>query len=98
MIIELITLMVLDLTLGDENGFNWWPEGNYHNKGDLWERDIHITYFENTAEIVFETDAGMRMRGNSSAANPQKSFNVYFRKEYGMSNIEYPIFNILCST
>lgn len=77
----------------DENGFNWWPEGNYHNKGDLWERDIHITYFENTGEIVFETDAGMRMRGNSSAANPQKSFNVYFRKEYGMGNIEYPIFN-----
>lgn len=77
----------------DENGFNWWPEGNYHNRGDMWERDVHITYFKDSGEIAFETKAGMRMRGYGSAANPKKTFGLYFRSEYGMSNIEYPVFN-----
>ncbi len=35
----------------------------------------------------------MRMRGYGSASYPQKSFIIYFRKEYGKSKIEYPIFN-----
>lgn len=76
----------------DENGFNYWPEGNYLNKGEEWERKIHISYFENKGLLAFETDAGMRMRGFSSTSNPQKSFTTYFRKEYGMKNIEYNIF------
>ena len=76
----------------DEAGFNWWPEGNYHNRGDLWERNIHISYFESNGTIAFETNAGMRMRGYGSASLPQKSFQIYFRDEYGRSNIQYPIF------
>lgn len=77
----------------DEEGFSWWPAGNYHNRGELWERDIHITLFNSFGEIGFETNAGIRMRGNASAPNPQKSFNVYFRNEYGMNKTSYPVFN-----
>lgn len=77
----------------DEDGFNWWPVGNYHNRGLLWERDIHITLLDHSGGIGFETNAGMRMKGYGSASNPQKSFNVYFREEYGINNISYPIFN-----
>lgn len=76
----------------DENGFNWWPEGNYLNRGIEWERAIHISYFENDGLLAFETDAGMRMRGFGSTSNPQKSFITYFRKEYGRSEIEHQIF------
>jgi len=76
----------------DEKGFNWWPEGNYLNRGKAWERKMHLTYFENNGLLAFETDAGMRMRGFSSVSYPQKSFTTYFRNEYGRSNIEYPIF------
>lgn len=76
----------------DERGFNWWVEGNYLNRGAEWERKIHLSYFENNGQLAFETDAGMRMRGFSSLSYPQKSFTTYFRKEYGRSNIEYPIF------
>lgn len=76
----------------DEEGFNWWPAGNYHNTGQLWERDVHISYFSNTGELGFETDAGMRIRGFGSASNPQKSLNLYFRSDYGLSKIDYPIF------
>lgn len=76
----------------DEKGFNWWPEGNYHNRGDQWERHMHISFFENNGLLVFETDAGIRMRGYGSASNPQKSFTTYFRKEYGKSKIEHNVF------
>ncbi len=76
----------------DENGFNWWPSGNYHNRGPEWEREIHLTYFENNGTIGFETDAGMRMRGYGSTVNPQKSFGVYFRNDYGLNKINYPVF------
>lgn len=77
----------------DELGFDYFPSGNYHNGGELWERDIHLTYLTNTGLLIFETDAGMRMRGMSSAINPQKAFNAYFKSEYGMSKIEYPLFD-----
>jgi hypothetical protein len=77
----------------DENGFNYWPDGNYHNNGDAWERIAHLAYFESNGQLAFESSVGIRMRGYGSASYPQKSFNVYFRSEYGQSNIEYPIFN-----
>jgi len=76
----------------DEYGWTWLPRGNYHERGREWERNIHISYFENNGDLGFETDAGMRMRGYGSTAFNQKSFGVYFRKEYGLKNIEYPIF------
>lgn len=76
----------------DIRGFDYWPIGNHHNRGRGWERPMHLTYFDKNGSVVFETNAGMRIRGYSSASYPQKSFNVYFRKEYGLKKIEYPVF------
>ena len=77
----------------DENGFNWgWATGNYHNRGSEWERNVHVSYFENSGTLGFETGAGMRMRGYGSAASPQKSFTAYFRNEYGLNEINYNVF------
>lgn len=78
----------------DELGFNWFPTGNYHNRGVEWERNIHISYFENNGSLGFESDAGMRMRGYGSTACAQKSFGVYFRNEYGVNKIDYPVFEV----
>lgn len=77
----------------EEQGFNWWPIGNYHNKGKDWERPIHMTLFDTDGNIGFETNAGIRMHGYGSVTFPQKSFKVYFRNEYGQNKIEYPIFS-----
>jgi hypothetical protein len=77
----------------DSLGFNWWPIGNYHNKGVDWEREAHLCYFENVGTLGFETDIGIRMRGFGSTSNPQKSFNLYFRSSYGKNKIEYPVFS-----
>lgn len=77
----------------DEIGFNWWPEGNYHNRGAEWERELHLSFFQPNGILAFETNAGMRMRGYGSASAPQKSFGLYFRSEYGISTLNYPVFD-----
>ena len=77
----------------DEMGFKWCPIGNYHNRGKEWEREVFLTFFDGKGELGFETSAGMRMRGYGSTGMPQKSFNIYFRNKYGISSVDYPIFN-----
>ncbi len=76
----------------DQQGFNWIAEGNYHLRGEDWEREVNVTYFDQENSTIFSTDAGIRMRGYGSAAFPQKSFSLYFRPEYGLKKIDYPIF------
>ncbi len=75
----------------EEEGFNWIAMGNYHNRGADWEKEIHVSYYDNE-QSKFSTDAGMRMRGFGSAAYPQKSFVIYFRPEYGSKKVDFPIF------
>ena len=76
----------------EADGFNYFAVGNYHNRGRDWERSVHLTLLDNTGKIGFETNAGVRMRGYSSASFPQKSFNIYFRNKYGIDTLIYPLF------
>ena len=76
----------------EENGFIYYPEGNYLNEGRDWERDAHISFFDKNKNLGFEEDIGIRMHGNGSASFPQKSFKIYFREEYGLNELDYPIF------
>ena len=76
----------------DEEGFNWWAIGNYLNRGRDWERVAHLSYFDTKGNIGFETKVGIRMKGGGSTSNPQKSLNLYFREEYGLKKLEYPVF------
>lgn len=76
----------------DDLGWSWWPYGNYHCSTSECERGAYISYFEPNGTIAFETNAGIRMRGYGSAVMPQKSFVIYFRNEYGINKISYPIF------
>ena len=76
----------------DEEGFNWWPIGNYLNRGRDWEKVAHLSYFDTKGNIGFKTKVGIRMKGGGSTSNPQKSLNLYFREEYGLKKLEYPVF------
>ena len=78
----------------DQEGFKdaYWPVGNYHNRGEEWERDLNVAFFNKDASLIFETDAGVRVRGGASAAFPQKSLNLYFKSTYGLDIINYPFF------
>lgn len=76
----------------DEIGWQWYPYGNYRERGREWERNAHISFFEENGDPIFETNSGIRIRGAGSACNPQKSLGVYFRNEYGLNKIEHKLY------
>ncbi|PCJ64988.1 MAG: hypothetical protein COA58_12010 [Bacteroidetes bacterium] len=85
-------IYVPGLTLQNSNWTGGFPPGNYGQRGRDWERNIHVSYFSENEELEWSTKAGIRIRGGGSTSFAQKSFTLYFRSEYGMSNIEYPFF------
>ncbi len=70
----------------------WNYQGNYTQHGKEWERTADMLYMDSATETVkFEAPIGIRIHGGASRMYGQKSFNVYFREEYGMKNLEYPL-------
>lgn len=68
---------------------------NYSQRGREWERGAHVEVFEinsNSCEPVISQDCGIRIQGNYSRSDVQKSFRLYARSEYGASKFEYPLF------
>ncbi len=64
-------------------GANFWED---------WERPIHIEFFEPDGSRGFSMDAGIKIIGGWSRANPQKSFSIFARSVYGYSSIKYHLF------
>jgi hypothetical protein len=72
---------------------NRWDGPNIYNfrqKGQSWEREAYLELFEGNASsrsVPLSTGVGIRVRGGWSRAPGQKSFNVYFKEEYGINNL-----------
>jgi len=64
-------------------GANFWQD---------WERLIHIELFETDGSLGFESDAGVKIFGAWSRANPQKSMAFYSRGRYGADVFDYKFF------
>ncbi len=64
-------------------GANFWQD---------WERPIHIEFFELNGEFGFEMEGGIKIFGQWSRANGQKSLAFFARGEYGQSDIPYKLF------
>lgn len=67
-------------------------DANYKQKGKGWERKTHIDYFESDGQETsceFQQDCGIRIQGNYSRSDYQKSFRLYARDEYGAKNFKY---------
>ena len=62
------------LTHGDER-----IKGNFYMKGSDWEREAVLTIFDK-GEVVVQQNVGIRIKGNYSRIVPQKSFNIYAKK------------------
>lgn len=65
-------------------------------KGREWERPVDVTYLTaptaaGSRTIGFHIPAGMRIHGNSSRLYEKKSARLYFRSDYGLSRLDYPI-------
>jgi len=69
------------------------PPYNFCMRGDEWEREVSLMIFTGSSRsVTLSTGAGIRIRGGWSRDRGQKSFNVYFRQEYGMNNLQnYPL-------
>ena len=73
----------------EESNPNW--TGNYFQKGILWEKPVHIEYFDETGERVFFQDAGIRIHGGKTRSAQQKSLRLYARSEYGKKDFNYSL-------
>lgn len=66
--------------------------GNFIFRGEEWEREMHLEYFDASHVRVFEQTIGARIHGKSTRSLPQKSLRLYAREEYGASHFTYPFF------
>lgn len=74
----------------------WDPQhGIYANpleRGEMWERPVDVTYVDMDRRSGFHIPAGVRIHGGWSRNFDKQSFRLYFRQEYGISRLEYPLF------
>lgn len=70
-------------------------DANYKQRGRQWERNAHIDFFESDGTETFcrlQQNCGIRIQGNYSRSDLQKSFRLYARNDYGEKNFVYPFF------
>ena len=67
---------------------------NASQKGRAWERPMSLELLHADGAEGFQVGAGLRIRGGFSRhpGNPKHSFRLFFRSEYGPSQLEYPLF------
>ena len=64
-------------------GANYWQE---------WERPVNFEYMTSDGVSQLSFDAGIKVFGQYSRANPQKSVSINLRDKYGPTEICYPFF------
>ena len=57
-----------------------------------WERPAVVTYIDQDHHLGFEVAAGVRLHGNKSRELDKKGLRLYFRQEYGIGQLDYPLF------
>jgi len=75
-----------------EDGWNWFPDGNYMLRGRAWERFAQLEVFEENGNQVLSQDCGLRIFGGWSAAMPQKSLRIIADNDYGENRFNYEFF------
>ena len=68
---------------------------NYNQRGKEWERPAVIQVFSD-GRNKFSQAIGIRVKGNFTRANAQKSLTFYARKEYGKGKMKYDFFDGKC--
>ncbi len=77
---------------GDHYDGENYHTGNFRQRGEEWERPVHIEYFERDGTLGFGQDAGARIHGGYSRSFPMKSLRMYARSLYGVNRFYYPVF------
>lgn len=64
-------------------GANFWED---------WERPIHFSLYETSGSSAISFDGGTKIFGGWSRGNEQRSLSIFARNEYGVGEINYPLF------
>ena len=68
------------------------PGGNYSQRGDNWERPVHIEFFETDGSLALAQDAGVKIHGNTSQNFPIKGLDLDGTGGQGRQPFRYRIF------
>ena len=71
---------------------SYFMPANYTQKGREWEREASMQVFRNGNELLSQ-NVGIRIHGGATRSQPQKSMNVYARKDYGADSFDYDLFS-----
>ena len=91
---ESVSLPVLSLVTDPAH---LWDEAtgiyvNAEERGRNWERPVTVGWLSPEGELDFGAEAGLRIHGGSSRRRAKQSFRLYFRGEYGPTELAYPLF------
>lgn len=103
---DLVSIVIPPGSLFDEDtgiyvpGVHFSPgdvtwSGNYFEKGELWEREANLQYFNSAGTLEFEQEVGIRTHGGKGRNLPQKSLRIYTRGERGAPKLNHPFFQHL---
>lgn len=70
---------------------NTWQPGNYYERGEDWEREMSLTFYENQ-DLIFRQDTEMQIHGGGSRIRPCKSLRISAKSSLGNAFFEYPFF------
>ncbi len=65
---------------------------NAEERGRRWERPVLVQWLSPEGEVDFSVGAGLRIHGNLSRLQAKQSFRLYFRGEYGPTELTHPLF------
>ena len=90
-----LALPVMSLSI-DPVDYNEGPLGiaygtNYQDRGRAWERPAHFEFFDHEKGISVGAKCGVRVHGGYSRGFPKKSLRAYFRSEYGLRELDFPV-------
>ena len=69
--------------------------GNYFQRGDEWERPLHVEFFDLQGTALLAQDAGARIHGGYSRRFPQKTLRLTARAQYGPPRFDCALFEDL---
>jgi len=52
-------------------------DANYQQHGEIWERPVHVEFFEPGGNGGFSLDGAFRIHGNATRGFPEKSLRIY---------------------
>jgi hypothetical protein len=82
-----------------KEGHEDYPNGDPYNNPvspGKWERPVSLELINPDGSTGFQIDGGIRMHGQASRRpkrTPKHSFRVYFKKGYGVGNLDFQLFS-----